>query len=346
MFLRHAPSRGWLRLALLCVLIATAPVVAADDAKGKPPAWKLSTAVGPAFALGKAGERWAKLIAETSDGTIPVQHFPGATLAHRDPAREFLALRDGAADLAVGSTLYWAAQVSTLALIGLPWLAPDDKSLEVLITGSMQERLADAIERAGGVPLAFAALGHRALATTTRELRVPEDLDGLAVRVTATPLLIDLFTGLGARPRSMSFADAEAAFRSETLNAQEGTPATFAAARLDALGVRRVILWGAVAEVAVFAMNRAAWDGLTDVQRSLIREAARQTAAELPALVRAENDAAIAGLTRRGVVITRLTTSGQAAFAAAARGAYDRWAAVAGEDLVRAAEAAVKARAP
>jgi hypothetical protein len=46
------------------------------------------------------------------------------------------------------------------------------------------------------------------------------------------------------------------------------------------------------------------------------------------------------------VTVTRLTASGRAAFAAVTRGVYDRWANVAGEELVRAAEAAVKAAAP
>ena len=58
--------------------------------------------------------------------------------------------------------------------------------------------------------------------------------------------------------------------------------------------------------------------------------------------MRAENDAALVELRKRGVTVTRLTATGRAAFAAAARGVYDRWAAVAGADLVRAAEAAVR----
>jgi hypothetical protein len=40
--------------------------------------------------------------------------------------------------------------------------------------------------------------------------------------------------------------------------------------------------------------------------------------------------------------VTRLTAAGRAAFAAAARGTYDKWAATVGTELVRAAEAAVK----
>lgn len=335
-----------LRVTLAALLLTLAPDVPAQDGRDQPRAWKLSTAVGPAFALGKAGARWAKLIAENSGARLEVRLFPGATLAQRDPAREFLALREGAADLAVGSTLFWSLQVSELTLVGLPWLAPDGKAVDALIAGPMKERLDAAIERAGGVALAYAALGERGLATTTKDVRMPEDLGGLDIRIMSTPLLVDLFVGLGARPRAMAFADAEAAFRGGTLSAQEGTPATFAAARLDALGVRHVILWGAVAEAAVFAVNRAVWKGWSDEQRRFVAEAAQQAASELPALVRAENDAALAELRKRGVVVTRLTATGQGAFAAAARGVYDRWATVAGEELVRAGEAAVREARP
>ena len=144
----------------------------------------------------------------------------------------------------------------------------------------------------------------------------------------------------------MAFGDAQAAFRDGTLDAQEGTPATFAAARLDALGIREILLWGAVAEIAVFAVNRTAWDGWNEMQRALVNDAAQQAARELPALVRAENDAALAELRKRGVTVTRLTATGRGAFAVQTRGVYDRWANVAGAELVRAAETAVRSATP
>ena len=125
----------------------------------------------------------------------------------------------------------------------------------------------------------------------------------------------------------MAVADAHAAFRAGTLDAQEGTLATLAAARLDTFGLKQVLLWDAVAECAVFAANQAAWNGWTDEARSIVREAALQAARELPALAQAENDAAQAALGRRGVTVTRLTATGRAAFAAATRGVYDKWAA-------------------
>jgi TRAP-type C4-dicarboxylate transport system substrate-binding protein len=164
------------------------------------------------------------------------------------------------------------------------------------------------------------------------------------VRIGSTPLVADLVTALGAEPRTMAFAEAQAAFKSGQLGAQEGTLATFAAARLDALGVRHVVLWGATAEIAIFAVNRALWGRLSDADRTLIGETAKEAAAELPTLVATENDTALAELQKRGVSVTRLTSSGRAAFGFAARAAYDKWAAQAGADLVRAAEAAVSAK--
>ena len=330
------------RALLLAALLLVAAGAPAQEPKDKPAPWKLSAAVGPAFALGKAGERWAKLIAVQSGGNVAVQFFPGAALASRDPAREFLTLRDGAADLAVGSTLYWSVQVVELNAIGLPWLAPEDKDLAALAGEAVTERLAAAMERAGVVPLAFAVLGHRELATTGQVPRSPEDMAGIKVRLAATPFLTDLFVSLGAEPSAMTLADAQAALRTGTLNAQEGSLAAIAAAQLDTLGVRQLMLWGAVAECAVFAANKAAWDGWTLEQRAVARDAALEAARGLPALARAENDAALIELRKRGMTVTRLTATGRAAFAAAARGVYDKWAAVAGPDLVRAAEAAVR----
>ena len=127
--------------------------------------------------------------------SIPVRRSP-----ERDPAREFAALRDGAADLAVGSTLFWSTQVNALAVVGLPWIAAEpDGARTRSPRGEVRERLFAAIERAGAVPLALAPLGHRAIATTTRSVRTPGDVAGLAIRIASTPYLVELYAGL-ARP--------------------------------------------------------------------------------------------------------------------------------------------------
>lgn len=305
--------------------------------------WKLSTALGPAYPQGKAGEIWGALIRERSGGRLSVKLFPGATLVQRDPAREFAALRDGAIDLAVGSAAAWGAQVKELNLIALPWLVPDRDALETLLRSEVAARLAASVQAAGVVPLAWAGDGFRELATR-RAVHVPPDLNGLKLRVTASPLFLDTLLALGARPASMGAADALAAQRRGALDGEQISVAAYRTARLYAAGVAHLLLWDAHADALLFAINRTVWDRLSDADRELVRQAARDAGTQAGVLSRVQSDAAaLAELARQGATVTRLTPSGKARFREASRGAYDRWAAVVGEDLVRAAEAAVAA---
>lgn len=331
------------RVVLLALVAALAGPASAETAARE---WKLSTAVGPAFALGRAGARWATLIGERSGGGLTVKLHPGAVLSQRDPARELAMLAAGGADLAVGSTLPWSATVPELGAVGLPWLAPGPGQLAALAAEPFSGRLAAALQRAGVVALAFAPLGHRALATAGKAVKEPADVAGMTVRVPAVPALVDLYGALEAKPQVLEFAAAQAAFKAGALGAQDGTAAAFVAARVEAVGLRHVVDWQAVGEIAVFAVNRQAWDGATDAQRALVRDAAVAAAAELAPAARDETAAALAELRQRGLSLTRLTPDGHAAFAAASRAAYQRAAALAGEETVRAAEEAVRAAPP
>ena len=330
-------------IALAAVLAFSPGALALDPAPAVESEWKLSTALGPAYPQGKAGEIWATLIRERSAGRLNAKVYPGVTLAQRDPAREFAAVRDGAIDLAVGSASNWAPQVKELNLFALPWLIPDGDALAALLRSDVAGRLEERVRAAGAEPLAWAADGFRELATR-REVHTPADVAGLRLRVASSPLLVDTLLGLGAAPASMDAGNALAANASGALDGESISVAAYATSRLHASGYTRLLLWGAHAEVLVFAINRARWDTLSEPDRELVRQAARDAAEQAATLARRATDpSTLAELGRYGVTVTRLTAAGKQPFRVAARPAYDRWAAVVGEDLVRAAETIVAA---
>lgn len=334
-----------MRAALGCGVTLVLAVALALPAKAQkaaaPSELKLSTALGPAYAQGKAGEVWAALIHERSAGRLAARHFPGAALIQRDPVREFAALRDGSIDLAVGSTLVWSAQVPQLNVLALPWLIPDNAALENLLGGDIGRRLSAHLEAAGVVPLAWVANGFNALATRAA-VRKPDDISGLKIRVQSSPLAIDLLSALGAQSNTMDAVYARAAFASGVLDGQEASIATYTASRPDTAGLTNLLLWDARADALVFAVNRARWDAWSDSDRTLVRQAAQDAARETGAFGRRAGDsAALAALARQGVNITRLTPAGKEAFRAAAHLVFESWAAVVGWELVRAAESAV-----
>ena len=77
--------------SLMLGLLSAATVQAA----GYKAEYRLSTVLGPAFPWGKAGERWAELVRQKTDGRIKIRVYPGASLVGGDQTREFASLRDG-----------------------------------------------------------------------------------------------------------------------------------------------------------------------------------------------------------------------------------------------------------
>jgi TRAP-type transport system periplasmic protein len=305
---------------------------------------KLSTAQGPAYPLGKAGEIWATLIRERSGGRLAVTHFPGATLSSRDPAREFGALRDRSFELAVGSTFAWSAQVPQLNVLALPWLVPDAPELEALIEGEVGKRLSAILEAVGVVPVAWAANGFIELASKL-PVHKPADLAGMQVRAQPSPLVEETLVALKARPSAMSAADARAALESGRLDGQETSIAAYSASRLYAGPLTHLQLWHAHADVLVFAVNRSVWDSWPETDRQLVREAAVEASQQALAMAgRLADDSALAKLGAQGAIVTRLTPAGRDAFRDAARDVYDRWMPIIGTELVEAAEAEIAAR--
>src|ERR1700737_2444414 len=150
------PSTCPLACVLLVAAAGSTPACGQQDAfAGRE--LKLSTALGPAYPLGKAGELWASLIRERSGGRLAVRHVPGAMLSSRDPAREFGALRDGAFELAVGSAQAWAPRIPALNLFALPWLVRSDTALEALVADKdVRDTLAGTLERSGVVAVDWA----------------------------------------------------------------------------------------------------------------------------------------------------------------------------------------------
>lgn len=327
-------------MCLAGALVAVVADVHAQDRPAKLPELKLSTAQSPSFPLGRAGERWAQWVNEAAGAAYEVRQYPGATLSLRDPGREFGALKDGQADLAVGSALAWSGQFPPLGVYALPWLAVDAREQAALAADAL---LRDAVfarmEAFGVVGLAIAPLGEHVLATAKAPIATPSAGSGLRVRVQPLRQVIDVYAALGALPQAMGFAQAQAALAAGTLDGQDAMPTTLVATRAYASGQKFVTRWGAFADVMVFAVRKGAWDSWTEGQRALVRGTAERAAreADAPAL----EDAALAQLTKDGVTIVRLSPSQRAAFVGATQPAIAAWVNAVGADLASTARAAV-----
>lgn len=306
--------------------------------------YRLSTVVTTAFAWGRAGELWAKLIGEGTQGRINVKQYPGASLVQGDQSREFTAMRQGTIDLLVGAPGNWAGTVRELGPFTLPFLFPDHKAFDaVLGNGPFIARYFDAVRKAGAEPLALGETGFRQLSNSKRPIRVPADMKGLKFRLPPSPLMAEVFTDLGANPTVMSFADAQPALASGAVDGGENPMEIYFAAKMQTLGQKYVTRWNYMNEVLLFAVSRPAWESWSEADRRTVRDAAQAAArANIDEMRRSFAQDLQRGR-EAGIEIVEPKPAELEQFQVATRRAYARWKVQINAPLVGAMEEIVAA---
>jgi len=333
-------------LGMMAFIFSVPLFATAADYKAE---YKLSTVVGKPFPWGIAGERWAELVKEKTQGRINIKMYPGTSLVGGDQTKEFTAIRQGAIDLSIGSTINWSPQVKELNLFSMPFLMPDYKAIDALTQGEVGKDLFKILDGKDVVPLAWGENGFRELTNSKRPIRSPDDLKGLKIRVVGSPLFLDTFSALGANPTQMSWADAVPALSSGAVDGQENPLTIFTVAKLHAAANQKnLTIWGYVADPLIFVVNKEVWKSWKPEDQKFVSEAAVQAAKENIGAARKglipPDDTTIKEVQGLGVNVIRLTDAEKAAFQKATKEVYDKWAKQIGPELVKKAEGSIAKR--
>ncbi len=331
-------------VAALAGLVAFSPAIA-QDYKAE---YKVSTVVPAPFPWGIAADKWVELVRERTNGRINMKTYPGAQLVAGEQTKEFTALRRGAIDMAVSSTINWSPQIKELNIFAMPFLMPDYKAIDALTQGPVGEDLFAIIRSKGVEPLAWAENGFREVSNSKHEIHTPADLKGLKMRVVGSPLFNDIFSAMGANPAQMSWADAKPALTTGAVDGQENPLTIFSIAKMHLVGQKYVTLWGYVADPLIFGVNKDVWESFTPEDQEIVRQAAIEAGAlgvaEARKGVTKDDPSLIETVEGLGVTVTRLTDAERQQFVDATRGVYADWTGKIGADLVKKAEESVANR--
>lgn len=343
--------RGAALLAAGAGAALSAPWVARAQQGQYRPEYKMSVVGNRPIPFAEGAFIWAELVTQRSQGRINVKVYPGSQLVGGDQTRELLAMRQGVVDFAVLSTINIAPQVREASLFQLPFLMPDHRALDALITGEVGRDIFAVVERREVVPLAWGENGFREISNSKRPLRTPADLRGLKIRFAAGNIFKDIYEALGANPVQMSFADLQPALSTGAVDGQENPINLFLAFRMDTLAQKHLTVWNYVNDPLIFALSKQVWSSFSPDDQRLVRECAEEAGKQQIALTRkglgvpGTDRASLEELQKRGVEVAALSAEEKRAFAAATKPVYDKWASTVGAELVRKAEAAVRSAA-
>ncbi|MDP3083006.1 MAG: DctP family TRAP transporter solute-binding subunit, partial [Rubrivivax sp.] len=183
-----------------------------------------------------------------------------------------------------------------------PFLFRDKAHARAVLDGPIGQDMLKEFESKGFKALAWAENGVRHMTNSKREVHVPDDLKGLKMRTMENPVHVAAYKGLGIVTTPMAFPEVFTALQQGTVDGQENPLSVIMAAKFDQVQ-KHLSLTGHVYSPAVFLMNKAAYDKLSDADKQAFVESAKAGTAVNRARVDEDDAKGVAELRSKGMKV-------------------------------------------
>jgi tripartite ATP-independent transporter DctP family solute receptor len=332
--------------AMLAWLVASSLLVAAggaDAADIKERSLKVGFVQAKDHPQGRALERFAEVVGQTSGGKIKVRIFGDGTLG--GDAAVISSLQGGTVEMTLVATGLLTGHVKEFGIFDLPFLFNDYKEADAVLDGPIGRKLLDKLPEKGLVGLTFWDHGFRNLTNSRRPVAKAEDIQGLKIRVLQLPIHIDMFNALGANAVPMPFPELYTALETKTVDGQENTFSSIETSKFDEVQ-KHVSTTNHVYQPLILLFSKRVWDQLSGDERKVLLDAAVAVQPEVRQLSREANVKALENLKAKGMIVTEVSPDAIAQLREKLKPVTDRHAKQFGEALVNEMHAEIeKARA-
>lgn len=265
----------------------------------------------------QALEYMGRLVSERTGGRESIRVFQSRELGEEKDT--ITQTRAGAIDLDRTNVALLGDFVPTTNVLAMPFLFRSVEHLQKVLNGPIGDEILNSFEAYGFVGLAFYDSGARSIYNSVRPIRCVDDMKGLRIRVQQSDLMSDVFKVLGAQPIELPYGQVSTALATKLVDGAENNWPSFVTSGHDKYA-KYYTLTRHTMTPEVLVMSLKAWNGLSDDERKIFREAAVESSRfmhekwkQLEARSRAEAEAA-------GVTVT--TDFDRASFEAATAAIY------------------------
>jgi tripartite ATP-independent transporter DctP family solute receptor len=253
---------------------------------------KLGYILSPNSQLGAGGAVFAEEIAKRTNGRNKIEQYPNSVLGGEVEMLKSVQL--GTIDLAFITGAPLPNFVPDVGLFNIPFLFHDLVHAHAVLDGPIGQSYLEKFRGKDLVALAWGENGMRHITNSKREIRSPEDLKGLKLRLPQSDVMLAGFKALGADVSPLAFPQLYGALQSGQFDGQENPIATIQSSKFNQVQ-KYLTLTGHVYDPAVIFMSVDTFDDLSaDDKKSFIEaaklagEASRKFAAAAEAMGVAE----------------------------------------------------------
>ncbi|NBI07087.1 TRAP transporter substrate-binding protein [Senegalia massiliensis] len=187
---------------------------------------KFAHVVRPTTPKGAAAEEFKKRIEEKSDGRIKVTIYPDSQMGTDQEINE--QILEGTLDMNAPFLSTVTSFVEEFELFDLPYLFTSSENAYAALEGEVGEKLDSYLEEKGLVSLGYWTGGFKQITNSVKPIKSVNDLDGLKIRVSQSPLLVTQFRAINAGGISVPFSDLYSSLQTKTVDGQENPFANIA----------------------------------------------------------------------------------------------------------------------
>ena len=270
----------------------------------------------------KGDKEFARLVEEKTKGRIKVEVHFGAALGEESSVAEQVKL--GTIEMTRISISPLTKYSEKLSVLSLPYLYESEEQYWKVLDGPIGEEYLEMAVNQGFRGLSWYDSGARSFYNTKKEIRTPNDMNGLKFRVQDSQLMMALVTALGANPTPIPNNETYGAMQTGTIDGAENNYPSFVS--------------GSHSEVAKFYtedehtrvpegifISEKIWQKLSEGDKKILKDSALAAAIFERELWKAYSEETKNKAIESGVKITVLTPEEKQAFADKMGTVYEKY---------------------
>ncbi|WP_247747320.1 TRAP transporter substrate-binding protein [Alkalihalobacillus sp. BA299] len=233
----------------------------------------LSHTAAPGTPIYLTYEKFKEEVEERSEGAVTVRIHHSATLAGDTQGIEML--KNNTLDIASAATNNMAPFTDLFLPFDLPYLFEDVYATHKVLSGEIGQEYKDMTREDLDLELLFYLDPgtQRHVMNTERQVKVPEDLNGLRFRSAESPIEMAYVESLGATATPITWVEVYSALEQGVVDGLVQQPHWAVTANLHEV-IRYVTETGGIHALHIAFMNKETFDGLTEEQQQIVLDAA------------------------------------------------------------------------
>lgn len=225
------------------------------------------------YAQGVAMKKFAELARQYTNNNVNIQVYHSGVLGSDDKMLQ--AVQTGTLDFYIGVLTPLSSRVKEIQIWDLPFLFANTKEAYALLDGPSAKKIFEKLEPAGVVGLTWTGLGFRNLSNNRHPVIQASDIQGLKIRVMATPISIETWKALGANPTPLAISEVFTALEIKAIDGQENPLQNIYANKFHEVQ-KFITLTNHVYTPSVLVASKKFWDKLAEAEKTGIRKAATE----------------------------------------------------------------------